>query len=224
MPEQLSFDLPVRQALGRGDFYVSPANAAAVAMIEGWQGWPGRKLLLLGAQGAGKTHLAHVWASLSGATIIDAADLPGADIPTLADASVAVENVDLIAGRSDAEETLFHLHNLVLAEGHSMLLTARGEASRWPLTLPDLASRMQGTPAVVLGAPDDALLAALLMKLMADRQLHPKAGTIPYLVKRMERSFAAAHDVVSQLDQMALDTGAPITRDMARKLLDKQNH
>ena len=67
MAEQLSFDLPVRAALGREDFFVSPANAEAVAMVEGWQGWPSRKLVLTGPAGAGKTHLAHVWAGLAGA-------------------------------------------------------------------------------------------------------------------------------------------------------------
>ena len=30
MEEQLSFDLPVRTALGREDFFLSPANALAV--------------------------------------------------------------------------------------------------------------------------------------------------------------------------------------------------
>ena len=220
MPEQLSFDLPARPALGRDDFYVSPANAAAVAMIEGWKDWPGRKLLLIGPDGAGKTHLAHVWAALSDARRIAAAELPGADLQSLARGCVAVEDAERIAGQDAAEQALFHLHNLVLAEGHALLITARQEAHLWPLTLPDLASRMQGTAAVTLGPPDDTLLCALLMKLMADRQLNPRAGTVPYLARRMERSFAAAHDIVRRLDQLALGTGTPISRDLARKLLD----
>ncbi len=40
LAEQLTFDLPVRPALGREDFFVSPANAATVATVEGWQAWP----------------------------------------------------------------------------------------------------------------------------------------------------------------------------------------
>ena len=34
MAEQLTFDLPVRAALGREEFFVSPANAATVAMVD----------------------------------------------------------------------------------------------------------------------------------------------------------------------------------------------
>ena len=54
---QLSFDLPTRTALGRADFFVSPANAEAVALIEGWHGWPSRKLVVAGPAGAGKTRV-----------------------------------------------------------------------------------------------------------------------------------------------------------------------
>ncbi len=220
MPEQLSFPLPVREALGRDDFFVSPANAEAVAMIEGWDSWPSRKLILIGPHGAGKTHLAHVWAALSGARIISASQLAGADIPNLATGPVAIEDADGIAGNRTLEDALFHLHNLTLAEGNSLLLTAATPANRWPLALPDLASRMQGTPYTTLREPDDALLTAILMKLMADRQLSPSASVLSYLTRRIDRSFEAAREVVERLDAMALSSGRPITRALAAKLLD----
>ena len=107
MHRQLSFDLPVRAALGREDFFVAPANAMAVALIEGWRDWPGRKLVLEGPKGAGKTHLAHVWAQAAGARIVKARALAGADIPDLASGPVAVEDVPLIAGDTAAENALF---------------------------------------------------------------------------------------------------------------------
>jgi chromosomal replication initiation ATPase DnaA len=220
MARQLSFDLPARPALGREDFFVSPANAEAVAMIEGWQGWPARKLALTGPPGAGKTHLAHVWAALSGAAVLPACAVAAADIPRLAAAPVAVEDIDSIAGTAEAEDALFHLHNLCLAEGRALLLTGRAPPRRWPLALPDLASRMQGTPAVRIGAPDDRLLAAVMMKLFADRQLAPTPPTIPYLLRRMDRSFAAAHALVEQLDRAALAAQRPVNIALAREVLD----
>ncbi len=220
MAQQLSFDLPARQALGRDDFFVSPANAEAVAMIESWQGWPNRKLVLAGPAGAGKTHLTHVWAALTGAHILSATHLIGADIPALAAAPVAVEDADQIAGDRAMEEALFHLHNLILAEGQSLLLTATTAPNFWALTLPDLASRMQATTLVKLRAPDDALLSAVLMKLLSDRQLSPGPDVIPYLTRRIDRSFETARRVIDALDRTALETGRPITRKLAAKVLD----
>jgi chromosomal replication initiation ATPase DnaA len=219
MATQLGFDLPVRAALGREDFFVSPANAMAVALLEGWQGWPGRKLLLIGPAGAGKTHLAHVWAAQSRARILPAASLEQADIPALAQGHVVVEDIDQIAGQQGAEQALFHLHNLVIAEGHSLLLTSACAPQHLGLSLPDLQSRVQGCQSASLGAPDDRLLGAVLMKLFADRQLVPTPDTLPYLVRWMTRSFDSARQIVAEMDAQALAQGRPLNRALAREVL-----
>jgi len=222
MAQQLGLALPSRPALGRDDFFVAPSNAIAAAMIDGWRTWVGRKLALTGPAGSGKTHLTHVWATQSGARIIQARDLARADIPDLARSCVAVENVPLIADHPDAQTALFHLHNLVLAEGHSLLLTGTPPVARWQLTLPDLTSRMQAAGAVALEAPDDMLLTAVLAKLLADRQLTPKPDLIPYLLPRMDRSFAAAGDLVARLDSASLAQKKPVTRSLAVQVLDNR--
>ncbi len=223
MPRQLALDLPTKTALGREDFFVAPANAMAVAAVEGWREWPQRKLLLAGPPGAGKTHLAHVWAGEAGAAVISAARLRRADVAALVKDSprLAVEDGEAVAGNREAEAALFHLHNLILAEGGHLLLTAAVPPAEWGLTLPDLASRLQGTPLARLEAPDDALLSAVLLKLFADRQLAVDPGLIGYLLPRMERSFDAARRLVEALDREALARRRPITRNLAAAVLDK---
>jgi chromosomal replication initiation ATPase DnaA len=222
MAQQLGLALPSRTALGRDDFFVAPSNAIAAAMIDGWQGWTGRKLALTGPAGSGKTHLTHVWATIAGAQIIDAADLGTADIPLLAQSCVAVEDVPQIAGDDIAETALFHLHNLVLAEGHSLLMTGTPPIAGWNLTLPDLTSRLGAAGSAALEAPDDMLLTAVLAKLLADRQLTPKPDLIPYLLLRMDRSFAAAGDLVAALDAASLAQKKPVTRALAAQVLDNR--
>ncbi len=219
MPRQLSFDLPARAALGRDDFFVSPANAQAVALIGAPGGWPSGKLVLYGPTGAGKSHLVHVWADATGARIVAARDLATADIAALAVGPVAVEDVPEIAGEHPAEAALFHLHNLVLAEGHGLLMTGRDAPGRWGMRLPDLQSRIDGTQSAPLSAPDDALLAAVLAKLFNDRQIAPHANVIPYLVAHMERSFDAAARIVSRLDALALEERSNLNRKLAARLL-----
>ncbi|MDF3414289.1 chromosomal replication initiator DnaA [Sulfitobacter sp. M57] len=221
MAEQLGLNLPSRTALGRDAFFVAPSNALALAMIDTWPAWASGKLVLTGPKGAGKTHLVHVWAAVAEATIIAAHDLEEADIPALAQNHIAVEDVPAIAGNERAETALFHLHNLTLAEGHTLLLTGTPAVAHWGLRLPDLMSRLQGTTAAALEAPDDALLSALLVKLLADRQLTPKPALISYLLGRMDRSFAAAIDLVARLDAASLARKKPITVKLAAAVLDK---
>jgi len=220
MAKQLGLDLSGRTALDREAFFVAPSNAMALAMIDGWADWSGRKMLLCGPEGSGKTHLTHVWADMAGAAIVRAADLTDATVPLLASTHIAVEDVPQIAADPAAQTALFHLHNLVLAEGHSLLLTGTGPVAGWGLTLPDLESRLRGTTTVALDPPDDALLSLVLVKLLADRQLTPKPDLIPYLLTRMDRSFAAAIDVIERLDVASLALKRPVTRALAVQVLD----
>ncbi|MDO7629751.1 MAG: chromosomal replication initiator DnaA, partial [Loktanella sp.] len=90
-----------------------------------------------------------------------------------------------------------------------------------PLTLPDLASRMQAATVTRIDDPDDGLLAALIMKLMADRQIMPPPALVNYLVPRVERSFAAAAEIVAALDCESLSSGRAINIKLAATLLDK---
>lgn len=216
MIRQLAFDLPSSEAMTRDDFFVAPSNALALQMVEAWQDWPARKLLLVGPEGAGKSHLAHIWAALAEAVILSAEGLSDLDIASLTGRAVVVEDADQIGA---AEAQLFHLHNLATTSG-ALLLTARTPPRDWGLTLPDLKSRMQATPIAQLDAPDDALLSAVLVKLFSDRQVAVPANLIPYLVSRMPRSVGAARALVTALDARALAAGRPITRALAGEVLD----
>lgn len=220
MIRQLAFDLPAHANLTRADFVISPANALALAAVEGWRDWPLAKMVLTGPPGAGKTHLAAIWADLAGAQTIAAADLAGADLAALADTGVvAVEDADRIAGDRAAETALFHLHNM-LAQGGTLLVTAQTPPRDWGLTLPDLLSRMQAAALTRLEAPDDALLSGVLTKLFADRQIAVPPALVPWLVARMPRTIGAARALVAALDSRALAEGRPVTSRLAAEVLD----
>ncbi len=220
MNDQLSFELPVRPALGRDDFMVSPSNAIALAMIDGWRDWPLGKLALSGPPGSGKTHLAQVWAADSGARVISASALDEAMIAEFSTTPVAIEDLPEIASDVSKQTVLFHIHNALSAASMPLLLTGSPPPNRWGMSLPDLQSRIDAAGHAELSPPDDALLSAILAKLFADRQLNPAPHVIKYLVRRMERSFVAAQDVVSDLDRASLAQQRPITRALAAELLD----
>jgi chromosomal replication initiation ATPase DnaA len=216
---QLALPLPAKAALGRGDFLIAPPNADAVLAVEGWRGWPGRKLVLTGPAGSGKTHLAHVWAAEADATILGLPDLAGVlGRPLAPEARIAVEDADRITDPED-ELRLLGLHNLLQESGGWLLLTARTPPADWPLRLPDLASRLQAAGIARLSEPDDALLSGLLLKLFDDRQLAVDPAVIAYLAPRIERSFAAVQHLVARIDTAALAQRRAVTRPLAADVL-----
>ena len=213
---QLAFDWPQGVALEAEDFFVSSANAQAFAMVSAPDSWPDGKLVIAGPAASGKSHLARIFAAQSGATLVSAADLATGDLPE--GRAVVVEDMEQLP--PEAEEAMFHLHNRLRNAGGRLLMTAREAPSRWDLALRDLASRMQAATVVEIDDPDDALLQAVIMKLFMDRQLLPAPTLAQYLAPRIERSFAAAADIVARLDAQALSEARPITRALAARLLD----
>ncbi len=212
---QLPLSLPHRAAMTRADYLIGAANRAAVAVIDAWPNWPDRAVLVAGPAGSGKTHLVEIWRTASGAAVVPARRL--ADVEAIAAArAVAVE--DLHAGPFD-ERALFHLINLAAERRTPLLMTSRLPAAALPVRLPDLASRLRAAQAVALGAPDDALLRLVLVKLFADRQLTVDPGVIETIVTRMERSLEAANRIVAELDREALAEGRAITRRLAASTL-----
>lgn len=218
MVRQLILDLPVRTSLDRGDFFVSVVNQLALSRLEEPATWPDGKLVLVGPEGAGKTHLAHIWAEQEGARLVQPPDLERLDIGSI-DESVAIDDADRI--ESAAEGALLHLHNQVAASGHCLLLTARRAPRYWKVGLPDLRSRMEATDVARIDAPDEALLAAVLMKLFADRQNAVTPSAISWLARHMDRSFAEAQRIVAAIDARALAERRKVTRDLAADVLDK---
>lgn len=215
---QLALDLPGRTAQGREDFFVSPSNALAVAKIDQWPRWTPPKLLVTGPRGSGKSHLVAVWAQASGAQVVSAMEAPELvlkDVPK----ALAIEDVHRSAGNAQTEESLFHLHNAVLAAGGSLLMTGQGPLGTWGLGLPDLASRIAAADTATLDMPDDRLLSAVLIKLFDDRQLIVTPDLISYLVSRIDRSFVEAETVVRKLDHAALSLRRRVTRALAADVL-----
>ncbi|KQK29369.1 hypothetical protein ARD30_18245 [Bosea thiooxidans] len=216
-PRQLAFDLPLDSRHGVEDFLVGPSNEAAYGLIERWPAWPEAWLRLTGPEGAGKTHLAAIWARAAHAWTIRASELDEAKVPHLVSGgALVVEDCD--AGDLD-EPALFHLMNAMKARGGSLLLTARRQPDLWGLRVPDLLSRLRLAPSATIEPPDDGLLRAVLVKLFIDRQLVVDTAVIDALALRMERSFAAARQVVDRLDRLALERGRRVTRPLVQEVL-----
>ena len=216
---QLSFGFGFRPAMGQEDFLIAACNEEAVAWIDGWPNWPGPALCVHGPPGCGKTHLAQVWRARSGAveaTIDDIRKQAPADL--LDDRTACVVDAAVLASADD-EKALLHLYNVVAERRGHLMLTAPQPPARSTFRLDDLGSRLTAAPAVAIGAPDEGLIGAVMIKLFADRQLEIDQEVVTYLVMRIERSFDTVRRVVEILDQAALAAHRKVTVRLARDVL-----
>lgn len=222
-PRSAQFPLPFGHRSSRSgeDFLVAPCNGEAVAWIDRWPDWPGAALVVAGARASGKSHLASVFAARTGGRFVTPEALVATPPAELAVAGVPLilDDAEAAAGRRDTEQALFHLLNHLAPTRGRLLMTAAEPPARWPVELRDLSSRLKAVPVATVGSPDDALIGALLVKLFADRQLQVTAEVIPYMVARMERSFAAARDLVAIVDARALAERRAVTLALVRETM-----
>lgn len=215
---QLVLDLPVVEGLALEDFLPAPGNEAALRAVLAWPGWPASTLLLVGPEACGKSHLAAIWAARAEAVRLRGQDLsaPQAALARLGGARAALcDDADLAI----EERALLHLLNALAERRGHLLLTARAAVPGWSPALPDLRSRLAAAWTLRVAPPDDALLAALLVKQLADRGLRAEPEVVAFLVARMERSFAGARRLARALDRAALGTGRAVGPALARAVL-----
>lgn len=210
--EQLALPFPYRPALTEVDFLPHSGNALALDFLAATATWPQRRLALWGGHGTGKTHLLHIWAAEHGAGIV-----PGADLrePFWPESAIAVDDADQVP----AEPALLHLLNAAAEAGRPVLLASHLPPGRLRTRLPDLASRLRAITAIEIGPADDAFLATLLKRLLADRQLTVRPDIQAWLLTNLPRSPAALRDAVARLDDAQLAANTKITKPLAAHAL-----
>ncbi len=201
---QFVLKFETRETQDKSSFVVGYSNRTAVEWIDRWPAWPVSGFVLWGPPASGKSHLVAVWLERSGGTSLPADALGDADPPGLA---VAVE--DVISGAGEQE--LFHFLNRMKEKGGSTLVTCRDAPASMGFGLRDLASRLRAMPSARLSDPDDEILEQVLQKLFADRGVRVGEGVPKFLVRRMERSYAAAQSLVCDLNAAALARGKKMT-------------
>ena len=218
-PERLQLPLPFPYApdYDARDFLPDSSNQEAMAWLE--TDWPDQRLALWGPAGCGKSHLLHIWTERTGARMLIGQTLTERTLSDLADmprnSALALDDAD--TARPDP--LLLHVLNTARDRGFRVILAGRTAPSRWPVRLPDLSSRLRAITAVEIRPPSDDLLAALLMHLLSDRQLHVAQPVQDWMLTHLPRSPLVLRRAVVRLDRTSLAVGKPITRSFAARVL-----
>ena len=196
MARQIALPLAAGPGAGPSRIVVGSANSHVVDAMAQAASWPFRTAVLAGPPRSGKSLLARWFAGNGGGEVVDDA-----------------ETVE--------ETALFHLWNRTQESGHPLLIVVNAEEGGWRIALPDLASRLGAALHLAIGAPDDAMLADLLMVHAEQRGLVLGEDAAAYLVPRIERSHLGAERIVAAIDRLSLERKQAPTMAIWRDALDE---
>ena len=183
-------------ANGPSRIVVGNANAGAIEALAVAASWPFRTAILIGPPRCGKSLIAQWFVANGGGEAIDDAD-----------------SID--------ETELFHRWNRAQESGTPLLLIAGSGAGEWQIKLPDLASRLSAALHLKIGAPDDEMLAELILLHAEQRGLALGPDAAAYLVPRCERSHVGVERLIAVIDRISLERKAPPTQGVWRDALDE---
>lgn len=219
--QQVPIPLEAAPSYAPQDFVLHESLQPVWAQLAAWRTWPTPVMALVGPKASGKTHLLHALAVQHPIQWHDAAalDAQTADAALAPDVLHVMEDID--AGVDEA--ALAQRINAARAMKRALLLTSASLPARLPVALPDLASRLKALDVVQLPAPDEALLAAVMMKRFSDLQWRVAPEVVQYVVTRLPREFVALAHFIQLANHHGLATGRALTLPFAREMLALSN-
>jgi len=191
--DQIALPLDWPQSGDERRFILSDANREAFEHFRHWSMWPVKATILTGPRRSGRSLLARGFVARVGGRLFDDAE------------------------RHD-EEALFHAWNQAQETGRPLVLVV-DDSEGWQVALPDLRTRLAVTPVARIHQPDDALFAALIELLFADRGLHIPGEALRFITGRVHRDYLTAEKVVEAIDRFAIAERARLSLPTVRRAL-----
>ena len=215
---QLSLDINCYdKEFCESSFLVSYCNLEAYRTIT-TNKWKNNRVLIMGEEGSGKSHLAEIWQNTTDASYINFDKKLFSGLYDVNSKAFVYENIENIRSL-DAEAQLFHLINFANDNNKPLLMSA----SNYPnFRLKDLKSRIAATYKVLIKKPDDMLLRVIVQKHFSDRQLRVSQEVIDYMIVRIERSFSAVKHLVEKIDRLSLEKKSNITIPLVKAVINDE--
>lgn len=230
-PIQLPLGVRLRDDATFKNFYPG-SNAVALGYVERLcqadAGWTENLIYLWGAAGVGRSHLLQAACLQMDQSDQQAVYLPLAELiehgPDLLEGLehcqlVCLDDLQVLAGRDDWQEALFHLFNRLRDQGQRLLLSATTAPRELPLELADLRSRLSQALVFQLRelAEEDKLHA---LQLRASRRgLQMPDEVAAFILNRGTRSMNALFELLERLDQASLQAQRKLTIPFLKEVL-----
>ena len=216
---QLLINFNLKKDYDEQDFYVSSSNKYAFNIINGWPKWLKNTVNLYGEQYSGKSHLSKIFETKTTCLNIESINFTNEILLKFkTKQALIIENFNF----NIPEKLLYSLINIVEQENKYLLITSLKPINKFDFKLKDLNSRINNCLFVEIGAPDDELIYALIVKNFSDRQINIDKKIIEYIIKRINRSYKDIFLFIYKVDQLSLQKGKPINLSIIKKIL-KQN-
>ena len=209
--EQSYFNYNLKPGLAIDDFFVSTSNQKAFNFILNKK-IDNKKILLIGPNKSGKTHLGKIWQKNNNAISYE----NNFEIILNYKKNIFIDDFF----KNINEEQIFHLINHCSINKLTILLTSNKEVFEHNFLLKDLVSRLKTFNLLRINLPDDDLIINLIIKLLHDKQIIIKNKEIfHYILKRIERSYAEIFLLIENIDKLSLEKKRELTIPLIKKLL-----
>ena len=209
--EQSYFNYNLKPGLAIDDFFVSTSNKEAYSFILNKK-IDNKKILLIGPNKSGKTHLGKIWQKNNNAVSYE----NNFEIILNYKKNIFID--DFL--KNINEEKIFHLINHCSINKLTILLTSNKEVFEHNFLLKDLVSRLKTFNLLRINLPDDDLIINLMIKLLHDKQIIIKNEEIfHYILKRIERSYENIFLLIENIDKLSLEKKRELTIPLIKKLL-----
>jgi DnaA family protein len=133
---------------------------------------------------------------------------------------VCIDDVQLLAGKKEWEEALFHLFNRVRDQGGRMIVSATAPPNQLRIQLPDLVTRLGwGTVYQVKPLNDEGKKVALQQR-AKNRGLQFPDEVVEYVLRRSLRDMNSLFELLDKLDVASLIEQRKLTIPFVKQYLE----
>lgn len=224
--EQLALNVTLEEHATLENFYPRQAAASLLAAAAESTSCAGERVNFVhGPTAVGKSHLLQgICQQLDGALylpLLELAELPPEELLNELERAplLAFDDVQIIAGNVNWEESFFHLMNRARQADCTLWFASQIPPGAVPIELPDLKSRLMGGVVWAIPSCDEDELGEILQFRAKRRGIELSDAVLGYMSRRQSRGLRELLDSLEVLDRASLQRQRPITVPLVKDVM-----